>query len=600
MSRHASSRNSGYRGLSRPPARPGLGRTRRRIAPSPAQPAIPAATATADETARPAALPTLAAGIAAAPPVDWLTRLRQPDMRVFTRRWLAVFATSVTLFVARFLIPSPVGMADNGDGPRLMCGLGVAPVTGAYPRYDGFAFFTYSPSSACANASVYGSSEHLLLVAARWLTPLIGAAGTVNLIALGLVTCVLQSAGIASLACGLRLGLRNTLLVAAALWLIMADAAFFDTYASPYSEGATLTGLLLVAAGLLYLGRGPLALAFGLLLTGAGGYLACLSKEQYLPLAVPVCAVIVIASASRGRPGLRRFLTARTAAAGTVAGLLALATVAYVHADADSPYTTLLHQEQVVDVVFDDIVTAHNAAGAADLRELGLPASWISYAGDGFWAPHSVYHDPLYAQYADRLSDASLAGFLLSHPAELIRIGQQSADDALDLRVTYLGSYAPAAGHPVGALENRVTVLESIVSAVPAGLGLFWLLPLWAVMAAIGVNAIRGGRRAAAWQRDAGYAVLALVGCAATAFWPAAYFAGIETTRHMLGSNLATALAFALSAVLLCALVRRGISDSGGPAEPGVVEVPGQPGATEVADSTSRLPASTGRHGRPG
>jgi hypothetical protein len=532
--------------------------------------------------------------------VDWLTRLRQPDMRAYTRRWLAIFASSLTLFVARFLIPSPVGMADNGDGPRLMCGLGVTPVTGGYPRYDGFAFFTYSPSSICSNASVYSSSEHFLLVAARWLTPLIGAAGTVNLIALGLVTCALQSAGIASLACGLRLGLRNTLLVAAAIWLIMADAAFFDTYASPYSEGATLTGLLLVVAGLLYLGRGPLALAFGLLQVGAGGYLACLSKEQYLPLAVPVCAAIVVASASRQVPGWRRFLTARTAAAGAVAGLLALAALAYVHADADSPYTTLLHQEQVVDVVFDDIVTAHNAASAADLRDLGLPASWISYAGDGFWASQSVYHDALYARYAGQFSDGNLARFLLTHPAELIRIGQQSADDALDLRVTYLGSYSPAAGHLAGAMENRVTVLDSVVSAVPTGLGLLWLLPLWAVMAAIGINAISGSRRSAAWQRDAGYAVLLLVGCAVTAFWPAAYFAGIETTRHMLGSNLATALAFAISAVLLCALVRHGISDGGGAERSDDASAAGQPGASEVLDAEIRLPAVSSRHGQPG
>ena len=60
----------------------------------------------------------------------------------------------------------------------------------------------------------------------------------------------------------------------------MADAAFFDTYASPYSEGATLTGLLLVTAGLLYLGRGPLGLAFGLLLCAAGGTSRCSPKSS--------------------------------------------------------------------------------------------------------------------------------------------------------------------------------------------------------------------------------------------------------------------------------------------------------------------------------
>jgi hypothetical protein len=513
-------------------------------------------------------------------PADWLTRVRQPDITAFARRWAAIFGGSLVLFVIRFLIPAPVGMADNGDGPRLMCGLGVAPVTGGSLRYDGFAYFTFVPSSTCANADVYSTSEHLLLVVARDLTPLLGLAGTVNLVALGIVTCALQAGGIASLACGLRLRLRDTLLVAAALWLIMADAAFFDTYASPYSEGATLTGLLLLGAGVLYLGRGPLGLAFGLLLSATGGYLAILSKEQYLPLIVPVGVVLIVASARGTRRSFARLLTARTAAAVAVVGLLALFTLAYLRQDAASPYSRLLHQEQVVDVIFDDIVTGHGNA-TADLRALGLPVSWARYAGDGFWSPHSVYHDPLYMQYASRLTDANLARFLGTHPAELIGIGQQSADDALQLRADYLGSYSPAAGHPAGALDNRVGVVSSIVQAVPSGLGLLWLIPLWAAMAAIAAWALRAARPAAAWHRDAARAILLLAGCAVAAFVPAAYFAGVETTRHMLGSNLATALAFVLSALLVASMVRRGIMAGGTGDHASRAEVPRQAGPVD-------------------
>jgi len=493
-------------------------------------------------------------------PAVWLERLRRPDIRLFSRIWCLIFSCSLLLFVIRFLVPAPVGMADEGDGPRLMCGLGVAPVTGGMPRYDAFAYFTFDPSSTCANASVYSSSEHLLLLAARWLTPLLGLSGAVSLVALGLITCVLQSAGIACLACGLRLRLRSTLLVAAALWLVMADAAFFDTYASPYSEGATLSGLLLVAAGMVYLGRGRLGFALGLLLAAAGGYLACLSKEQNDLLAEPVCIAIVLASGRRTGPGLARFLTARTAAAAAVSALLAVASFSYAYSDATSPYTTLLHQEQVVQMIFVDVITPQNglAANQADLRALGLPVSWATYAGDGFWSPHTVYHDPLYARYAGQLTDANLAAFLLTHPAQLIQTGQLAADYALAFR-TNLGSYAPAAGHAPGALESRVAVLSSLVSAIPAGLGLFWLIPLWAAMAAMAIWSLRISRYSAGWQRDTAHAVLLLVGCAIAAFIPAAFFAGVET-RHMLGTNLATALAFVVSAILLCSLIRRGIS----------------------------------------
>ncbi|MFZ0046849.1 MAG: hypothetical protein WAL16_13485, partial [Streptosporangiaceae bacterium] len=75
-------------------------------------------------------------------PAGWLERLRGPDIRLFSRIWCLIFSCSLLLLVVRFLVPAPVGMADEGDGPRLMCGLGVAPVTGGMPRYDAFAYFT--------------------------------------------------------------------------------------------------------------------------------------------------------------------------------------------------------------------------------------------------------------------------------------------------------------------------------------------------------------------------------------------------------------------------------------------------------------------------
>lgn len=50
---------------------------------------------------------------------------------------------------------------------------------------------------------------------------------------------------------------------------------------------------------------------------------------------------------------------------------------------------------------------------------------------------------------------------------------------------------------------------------------------------------LRDGR---AWHRDGAVLVLCMTGCAVVAFIPPAYFAGISTARHMVGTNLATAL----------------------------------------------------------
>jgi hypothetical protein len=482
--------------------------------------------------------------------------------------WVTIFSGSLGLFLLRFLVPSPVGLADNGDGSRIMCGLGVAPVTGGHSRYDAYAFFRYALSpGACAQAG-YDSSQHGLLVLARWLTPVLGLSGQVSLIALGMVICVLAAAGIAALACGLAPTLRSRLVVGGLLWLVMADAAFFDAYASPYSEGATLLGLLLLCAGLVYLGRGGLASAAGVVLAGAGGYLTIMSKEQYLTLAVPVCAGLVLAAAARdGRRGLNRFLTARMAAAVIVAGLLAATTVAYAQQDARSPYAHQLHQEQAVDMIFSDIANQPGATptDARNLRALGLPDSWAAYAGNTFWSKHSVYKSPLYAQYSGKLTDSNLARYLITHPVRAVEIAQHAAAAALQLRVTYLGNYAPGSSLPPGTLENRVGIISSIVGVIPAQLGLFWLIPLWAVMLALAIVTLRHPRRVR-WHHDAAVTAICLTGCAIAAFIPAAFFAGIEPTRHMLGMNMATALAFAISMMLLGSLLRHGLAQDGRPA----------------------------------
>ena len=68
------------------------------------------------------------------------------------------------------------------------------------------------------------------------LTPVLGLSGTLNLIAVAVVLCVLASVAIASLAVGLRISLWAQVLVAAACWLIIADSAFFDVFGGPFSE----------------------------------------------------------------------------------------------------------------------------------------------------------------------------------------------------------------------------------------------------------------------------------------------------------------------------------------------------------------------------
>ena len=342
---------------------------------------------------------------------------------------------------------------------------------------------------------------------------------------------------------------------------------------------------MLIAAGVLYLGRGWQSTVTGLILAGSGGFLAILSKEQYLILAAPICVTLVLASARGGSwRGLRRLRTREVRAAAVVAGILAAMTAVYATWNYTSPYGHRLEHVQAVDMIFTDIVTTR-ANAPAQLRALGLPTSWAKYAGHYYWHPHSVRTNPLFTRYEGRLTDANIAHYLLTHPGSIASIGQKAATAAQLLRVTTLGDYPPASGHAAGSVESRVVVITWLAQRLPARLGLFLLLPLWAVMAAIGAVTLRL-RRGDSWHRDGAVLVLCMTGCAMAAFIPPAYFAGISTTRHMVGSNLATLLALTLSLALAVSLGYRAVTRA--PARPGApAAVPADPAPVPIGPAAA-------------
>lgn len=471
--------------------------------------------------------------------------------------WLSIFSVSLGLFLIRFLVPTPVGQADNRDGPRLMCGaLGLNPVVPhGYPANFGYAYFAYVHGNC--GRSLYVTSELVPLALAKVLTPILGLQGTLNLIALGVVMCVIASVAIASLATGLRIRPWAQVLVAAAIWLIVADAAFFDVFASPYSEPAAIVGVLLVAAGVLYLGRDRRTTLRGLALAGTGGFLVVLAKEQYAFLAVPICLTLILASASSdGGRGWRRFRTREVTAAAAVAAVLALSAAAYQVWNAHSSYGVRTQPMRTVDTIFEHIVNPNDKTKAADLRALGLPTSWSKYAGTYYWGRLSVRNDPLYHRYEPKLTDSHMALYFLTHPGRIISVGDQAANEGLRVRVTSLGDYAPQAGHPIGALDSREIVFSWLAQRLPPRLGLLWLVLLWLTTASVALIALR--RRRAQWHRDGAVVVLCMTGCAVMGFIPPAYFDGISSARHMVVMNLCLALAFAISVALTGSMIYHG------------------------------------------
>jgi hypothetical protein len=313
---------------------------------------------------------------------------------------------------------------------------------------------------------------------------------------------------------------------------------------------------------------------------------------------VPICLTMVLASSAGpgGWRGLRRFRNRQAGAAVAVAVLLAIFTAGYFTWNYTSHYGQRLEHIQAVDLIFTDIVT-RQADAPAQLRALGLPVSWARYAGHYYWDTGSVRTNPTLPRYYGKLTDTNITHYLVTHPSMILRLGQNAAVQAQVFRVTALGDYPPSAGHRPGAVESRVVVVTWLMHQLPRGLGFGWYLPLWACMAALALLALRRpGRKP--WRRDGAVLVLCMTACAMVAFIPPAYFAGISTTRHMVGTNLATLLALTVAVALAASMAGQALarprSGPGTPAEPQEIPELAEPGSRRSGGSAPVTGGSLG------
>jgi hypothetical protein len=434
---------------------------------------------------------------------------------------LGVFVLSLGVLLVRFLVPRPVGMADNGDGWRLLCDLG-----GRHPelKSEFYVHFSYGPGSACQ--SDYISSQAWLDWFASKLGKVLGSSAELNLLVLGAITSVLIAAGVAATVLGLELSRRNRVIAAVLLLLVMADSAFFGYFASVLSEGAGFVGMLLMTGGLLLMNRTGAARYWGAALTVVGALIGINAKSQTL-LLIPLFAVALALIRPLGTRGRARWLLPL--------GVLLIvgAGTAAVQSQGD-PANAEYREANMYHVVFDSIVDGKHDTDA-DLAALGLPPSAKKFIGTGWWAAHP-WTDADYNGFRDKISRRNVVQYYASHPTRTLQILQQGAVDTLTARPARLGSFAESAGFPQMAQEYRVPVFSGL-SALAAPLGLFVLVPFWLLIGWAGVRAFR--RRA----REYGTVVFFLLLFAIGQFGLSALGEGVEGVKHQLLTLFPTFLA---------------------------------------------------------
>lgn len=512
----------------------------------------------------------------------------------------AVGTGSAILLMLRLFVPRPVGVADNYDGVRLMCHLGVdvrlprnTPRLRdyVYYRYDHLAHFTcrrHALGSIHLPDVPYRSSQILVLYAGRVLTRVLGLPGYLDLRAVGIVCCLLIGAAVGLLYQVATLRHRYRLLVCAAVVGVVGDTVFIDYAVSPFSEIASIIGLLYVAVGVLLLaGRSRRRRLAGIAVTGAAGLFLATAKTQNVPAVLPLAVLLLvpavpiavpIAGPARGLParlhglsrlrpdwlhGLDRRLRHRLT--GLVA-VVVMAAGAFAVSGNEDKRTAQLTEANFVSVTL--LPTSGNPQ--RDLAEFGAPSWLADYSGAPPWcAPAALQNSAAYQTFTKGLSRGRIVEFFAEHPTRLLPVLDRVAGYFYEPRPTstlcspgpngtqvmvlpHLANYTQIGETPRGLLDRRwAPVTDALGLLRGAGMGtlvLLWLLPAAAVAAVRRRRALRG---VAALQG-------LLLAVAVSQFGASAFADGIDTAKHLDLAVLATALAWVFAAVeVIAALTKR-------------------------------------------
>ena len=510
------------------------------------------------------------ARIAVAGTLDWTDRrvvrsgraaLREAAATVRGEPAVSTGAAWGLILVVRLFLGGAVGLADNFDGHRLLCQLGVAPHpfaasqplwAYATPRYDAYTWYGEA-CSAGGTGQPYLSTEYFPLWLAKLLTHLYGLPGALDLRMLGLVFAVGVAVAVGWTVRELPGPTWARVLIASGIGLAAVDSAIAPYYISPFSEPAALLGLLLLIPALLRLlsrerlRGGDLALVAAITAWTIG------AKTQMAAL-LPVVVVLMLLrpcvrpSSRLNLPGAARPLRAL---ARRVPALLVCVGLVGATAEFEVHQSRWLNEIVLYNNVFDSVL-GHSSDVPGDLRALHLPANFAPAAGAPVTSPQSAAALPDYPQFLRHASFAGVVEFYATHPDRLFGVFDRGLVGMSATRPPYLGNYQASSGAAPYAQECRVCVAAAAFTlAEPFR---------WMVIPGIWLLALIGGIRLAR-RRDlpiraqgVGAVLAALSAATVVQFWTVMLTEGdSDVEKHLVFALFGTMLLGPLGAAALAA-----------------------------------------------
>lgn len=459
----------------------------------------------------------------------------------------AVGLVTTAIVLAQLFVSGTVGLADNGDGRRLVCRLGL--VIGPESSQQGFES-DYGPTEPCTDddAFRYTTSWRPLLRLAYWATRQVTGDPSFDMAVMAVIGAVLLGLGAAALYLALpgTTGARVPLVALVAV--AVSDIGFVTYLNSGYTDQAGFIGLLWVCAGVVGL---VVHRTWPWLLVATAAVLFTGTAKTALITVVPAVAIALLLSRRHWirRPAPGRWAVPRLG----IAVVVMLAVVGALVAQTARNQGDGLSNGNKFNVLFYTLLEESDDP-EADLRELGLPTDLARFAGVSAWQTDTPWGDPDIVQNASVIfSWRTYAEFFARHPDRFLELVPRSFDAVADARVDYLANLP---GEPGGdpPLAERPSPVFWAVGLLPQG----WPVPaiafVWLGAAVLGVrwarsrDPIRAARGVLAVLLTA-YAVGQSVLALSDGFY--------ELAKHNIHAAFATGL---LLAVLLEAAVRTGVA----------------------------------------
>lgn len=493
------------------------------------------------------------------------------------RVWAAAIiggVVALVILLVRLFVPSVIGMGDNGDGFRLLCGLGLGndrpfdanPALAIYPQWSQTGW--YGLACPAGDAPPF-SSYYLLVGLARLLSIPFG--GGLDLRVLGVLLALVVAALIVALIRYLPGATAFRLVVAGGILVLLLDSSFVDFFVSADLEGVEIVSVLAAFVALLILWGGYAERVTtidvpprGILALGLAVTIALLvTSTSVIGLAfLPgfVAGLLWVprlrdAERARSRPAGRELRGDRRRAFGRavarrVPAIVASVLLLGVAGAQVASLSTRDHTDDVYDTIFLTILPS-SSTPEADLEWFGLDPGLADASGQARTsvAASRVMADAGFAE----IGATRVLLFHLTHPERMVALADRGmaalASPMLENRGNFLDVRLDADGELVHdrrwiPVQWGSQVLYSVPLLIPAG-------QIAGVLIALALAFAQAG---SVRSRSLGWATLFLLVGSALVFWATLLGPHLALAEALLPSTFVMWMSIPL--VMACAAIR--------------------------------------------